>query len=109
MRRDAGNLPPVLKPRVRSLLATTAVAALVAFGLCAHGHRHVSHEGLVGATAGFCVLLAITLQFAGAPKPEVPEPAVVIQVAPTYHDLLSPRLLDRRARASPSTLQRFRN
>lgn len=96
--------------RVRSLLAATAVAAILSYGLAGHGLPQMSsHDGMAGAAAGLCLLLATVLAFASMPRPEAHHaPALrdtsAIAVAPP-----PPAPVDGRARASPSTLQRFRN
>lgn len=96
--------------RVRSLLATTAVAAVLSYGLSGHSLPQMSsHEGMAGAAAGLCLLLATALAFAATPKP-VREPGRVLP-APAPIAVPSPPEAPRdgRARASPSTLERFRN
>jgi hypothetical protein len=94
--------------RIRSLLAATAVAAVLSYGFFGHGLPQMSsHDGMAGA--GLCLLLVTVLGFAATPRPEAHHPAVVGEVAPSY---VGPPLrppLDGRARASPSALQRFRN
>jgi len=95
--------------RIRPLLAATAAAAVLSYGLSGHGlPQMTSHDGMVGATAGLCLLLATVLVYAAMPEPETHEPSVVMDAAPNYVDPPQ-RPLDGRARASPSSLQRFRN
>ncbi len=56
--------------RVRSLLAATAVAAVLSYGLAGHGLPQMSsHDGMAGAAAGLCLLLATALGFAAIPTP----------------------------------------
>jgi hypothetical protein len=93
---------------IRSLLAGTAVAAVMIHGLSGHGLPQSSHDGMVGATAGACLLLATALAYATMPPPGNHTPvlweaaAIVVSAPPDAP-------LDGRARASPSALQRFRN
>jgi hypothetical protein len=96
--------------RVRSLLAATAVAAVLSYGLAGHGLPQMSgHDGMAGASAGLCLLLATALGFAAAATPG-PLHTPVLREAATIAVGLAPRApLDVRARASPSALQRFRN
>ena len=96
--------------RVRSLLAATAVAAVLSYGLAGHGLPQMSsHDGMAGAAAGLCLLVATALGFAAmrtleAQQTPVVREAVAITAAPP-----PPVPLDGRARASPAALQRFRN
>jgi hypothetical protein len=94
--------------RIRSLLAATAVVAVMIHGLSGHGLPQASHDAMAGATAGLCLLLATALAFATMPPhgdhtPVLREAAAVVVSAPPDASL------DGRARASPSALQRFRN
>jgi len=94
---------------IRPLLAATAASAVLSYGLFGHGLPQLStHDDMAGA-AGLCLLLVTVLGFAPSPKPEGQHPAVVEDLAPTYVSPASRPPLDGRARASPSTLQRFRN
>jgi hypothetical protein len=96
--------------RVRSLLAATAVAAVLSYGLSGHALPQMSsHDGMAGAAAGLCLLLATVLGYVAAPKSQAHRPALVTAAEPIYAgpEMHSP--LDGRARASPSALQRFRN
>jgi hypothetical protein len=96
--------------RVRTLLAATAVAAVLSYGLFGHGPRQMgSHDGVAGAAAGLCLLLAAALGFAAMPKPQTHQPRLNTEVAPSYVGPQPRPPLDGKARASPSTLQRFRN
>jgi hypothetical protein len=95
---------------IRSLLAATAVAAVLSYGLSGHGLPQMSsHDGMAGAGAGLCLLLAAAVGYIAAPKPEAQHPTVVTDTVPTYLDPPSRSLLDGRARASPTALQRFLN
>jgi hypothetical protein len=96
--------------RVRSLLAATAVAAVLSYGLSGHGLPHLSsHDGMAGAAAGVCLLLATALGFAAMPKPDARETPLPCRSARIAVRLSPDSPLDGRARASPSALQRFRN
>ena len=97
-------------PRTRSLLAMTAVAAVLSYGLAGHSLPQMSsHDGMAGATAGLCLLLTTLLGLAAAPKPEAHHLAAVADAVRGYIDPPPRPPLDGRARASPSALQRFRN
>jgi hypothetical protein len=96
--------------RVRSLLAVTAVAAVLSYGLSGHGAPQMSsHDGMTGAAAGLCMLLATALAFAAMPTPRTHHTAVLREAAPIAVSPAPTAPLDGRARASPSSLQRFRN
>jgi hypothetical protein len=97
--------------RIRPLLATTAVAAVLVYGLSGHGHgmAQMSHDEMAGAAAGLCLLLATAVAYAAAPKPAARQPAFVADAPPTYVAAHPRPPLDARARASPVALQRFRN
>jgi hypothetical protein len=96
--------------RVRSVLATTAVAAVLAYGLSGHSLPPMSsHDGMASAAAGLCLLLATALAFAATPKPETQPSPVLREAAPIAVPSPPDAPLDGRARASPSTLERFRN
>jgi hypothetical protein len=97
----------VTTARIRSLLAATAIAGVLAYGFAGHGLPQISHEGMAGA--GLCLLLAAALGRATAPKPEAHHPILVAEAAPTYLDPPPYPPLDGRARASPNALQRFLN
>jgi hypothetical protein len=99
----------MLSVRIRSLLAATAVAAVLSYGFFGHAHSPSSHNGMAGATVGLCLLLVTVLGFATRPKPAAHHLAVVADAARTYVGLRLRPPLDGRARASPRTLQRFRN
>lgn len=96
--------------RIRSLLATTAVAAVLSYGLSGHGLPQMSsHDGMAGAAAGFCLLLVTVLGSVGMPKPDAYVPAVFTDALQSYAYPAPRPPVDGRARASPSILQRFRN
>jgi hypothetical protein len=96
--------------RVRSLLAVTAVAAVLSYGLSGHGLPQMSsHDGMAGAAASLCLLLATALAFAAMPTSAAHGTPVLREVAPIPVRSAPPEPLDGRARASPSVLQRFRN
>ena len=64
--------------RTRSLLAATAVAAVLSYGLAGHSLPQMSsHDGMAGAVAGLCLLLVTVLGYVAAPKPQARRPAVV--------------------------------
>jgi hypothetical protein len=94
---------------IRSLLAATATAAVLSYGLSGHGLPQMSHDGMAGAGAGLCLLLAAALGCIAAPKPEAHHPVIVMDAAPTYLDPAPHPPQDGRARASPTALQRFLN
>jgi hypothetical protein len=96
--------------RVRSLLAVTAVAAVLSYGLSGHGLPQMSsHDGMAGAAAGLCMLLATVLVFAAVPTPGAHHTPVLREATPVAVGSAPRAPLDGRARASPSALQRFRN
>jgi hypothetical protein len=96
--------------RIRLLLAATAVAAVLSHGLSGHALQQMSsHEGMVGATAGLCLLIVTVLVSRAMPEPEAQVPTVVTDAGPSYLDPPQRPPPDGRARASPSSLQRFRN
>lgn len=105
-----GNLHRMSGGRVRSLLAATAVVAVLSYGLSGHGLPQTSsHDGMAGAAAGLCLLLATALVFAAMAKPDAPQTAPLREAAPIAGGRPPDPPLDGRARASPSALQRFRN
>ena len=96
--------------RTRPLLAATAVAAVLSYSLSAHGLPQLSaHDGMAGASAGLCLLLATALAYTAIRRPEMQHRAVATDAAPRYVEWPARTALDARARASPSALQRFRN
>jgi hypothetical protein len=96
--------------RVRSLLATTAVAAVLSYGLSGHSLPQMSsHDGMAGAAAGICLLLATALAFVATPRPDAQPSPVVSEPTPLAVPSPPDAPLDGRARASPRTLERFRN
>ena len=95
--------------RVRPLLATTAAAAVLAYGLGGHGLQQMtSHDDMTGAAAGLCLLLAATLGFVAMRRPDSHHRPVLLDARPIAVAPL-PSPLDGRSRASPIALQRFRN
>jgi hypothetical protein len=96
--------------RVRSLMAATAIAAVLSHGLSGHGLPQVSsHDDVAGAAAGVCLLLASALVFTVMPTPRRGRTAVLRKAVPIAVSS-APRVpLDGRSRASPSVLERFRN
>jgi hypothetical protein len=95
--------------RIRALLAATAVAAVLVYGLSGHGTPQMSHDEMTGAAAGLCLLLAIAVAYAQPPKRAAHRPALVADAAPAYIAAPPSPPVDGRARASPVALQRFRN
>jgi len=95
--------------RIRPLLAAIAVAAVLVYGLSGHGMPQMGHDGMAGAAAGLCLLLATAVAYAAAPKPPAHYPRVVEGTAAFYVPAAPGAPLDGRARASPVALQRFRN
>lgn len=99
-----------MSARVRSVLAATAVAAVLSYGLSGHGAPQMSdHDGQGGAAVGLCLLLACALGLAAMPRPEAPHAPVAREAVAIAVDSPLPAPLDGRARASPSAIQRFRN
>jgi hypothetical protein len=94
---------------IRSLLAATAIAAVLSYSLSGHALLQLDHDGMIGAGAGLCLLLAAALGCLAAPKPEADQPTPVTDAAPTYLGPPPDPPLDGRARASPPALQRFLN
>jgi hypothetical protein len=94
---------------IRPLLAATAAAAVFAYGLSGHGLPQMSNDDGMAAAAGLCLLLAAVLTCTALPKPDGPDATVDADRAPSYAGPPLRPALDGRARASPSTLQRFRN
>ena len=95
---------------VRSLLAASAAAAVLSYGVVGHGLSHaISGDGMVGTIAGLCLLLATVLGIVRA-LPVVTDKPAARESAPIALNVSAlPAPLDDRARASPITLQRFRN
>jgi hypothetical protein len=95
--------------RIRALLAVTAVTAVLAYSLSGHGAPQMSHDGMAGTAAGLCVLLVTFVGYATAPKRQLRHAFVVTHVEPVSSGPTPRAADDRRARASPISLQRFRN
>ncbi|MBA2425394.1 MAG: hypothetical protein H0V58_08555 [Actinobacteria bacterium] len=96
--------------RARLLMSAIVVAILLLYGAAGHGlHQMSTDEAMAGAVAALCLLLVTVVGCTTVRAPETDRerrfgerPAKLI-VWP------SDEAIDRRARASPSTLQRFRN
>lgn len=100
----------MLMRRVRLVLAATTAGATLSYGVAGHTLAHAeSHDGMAGAAAGLCLLLATALWFTVGPKPAGERSSPVHSAVPGLVVLQVAFALDGRARASPSTLQRFRN
>jgi hypothetical protein len=96
--------------RMRPLLAATVIVATMAYGLSGHGLSQMSaHDGMAGAAASLCLLLATALAYTAIPKPMVQHRAVATEATSRYIGPPHRPPLDGRARASPSALQCFRN
>ena len=96
--------------RVRALLAVTAAAAVLSYGLGSHALPQMSgHDGMAGAAAGLCLLLATALVVAVVARPEARGARVRCITAAIAFSAPPPPPLDGRSRASPSALGRFRN
>ena len=97
-------------PRMRTLILAIVVAALLLYGASGHGpHQMSTDEGMAGAVAGLCLLLFTVLGSAvrtRIPTNDEPRRAEAVLVTPTRPVQIA---VDRRARASPSILQRFRD
>lgn len=94
-------------PRIRSVVAATAVAAVLSYGMVAHAPPMSSHDAM-GVVAGLCILLVGSLSFATVHMPEQ-HAAVAPGARPGYVEPPQDPPLDARTRASPRALQRFRN
>jgi hypothetical protein len=98
------------RERIRPLLAASAAAAILSYGLLGHALPQLTaHDDMAGATAGLCLLLATVLGAAAIAKSANLHAAVIGVEAPRYAASAPSSPLDGRARASPSVLQRFRN
>ncbi len=90
--------------------AAAAIAAMLLYGLAGHAtHELSTDDGMAGAVAGLCLLLVTVLGCAAIPRSGADRelrPAVGLP-APNRNP--AHPSIDRRARASPSTLQRFLN
>ncbi|MFN2470464.1 MAG: hypothetical protein ABR583_05640 [Gaiellaceae bacterium] len=96
------------RPRTRSLLAATAAAGLLAYGIGGHGLAHAGpHAGLAAGAAGLCLLLVTVLR--RATPAALPEGSLVLVGAPFFPTPVQLPTAERKARASPPVLQRFRN
>jgi hypothetical protein len=99
----------MIRSRTRELLAATAVSAVLVHGLTGHGLPQMTDDGIAGAAAGFCVLLVGAAAYVAPPKRQEQRRVVVADAVAACVALTPRPRLDRRARASPSALQRFRN
>jgi len=90
--------------------AATAIAAMLLYGLAGHAtHEMSTDDGMAGAVASLCLLLVTVLGCAARPRSGAHlelRPAVGLRACNRKPARPS---IDRRARASPSTLQRFLN
>jgi hypothetical protein len=95
--------------RIRSLLAATAVAAVLAYGVSGHGLPQMGHDDMAGAVAGLCLLLVTVLPLVVMRRPASRDALVAAER--TLEQIAAPPIppLDARARASPRALQRFLN
>jgi len=99
-----------MRTRLRVALATTAAAGVLAYAVAGHGLPQTSsHEGMAGSTIGLCLLLVTVVGSVATIRPARPAQRLrpISLLAPEAAP--APEPLDARSRASPSTLQRFRN
>ncbi|MDQ3379326.1 MAG: hypothetical protein M3546_03250 [Actinomycetota bacterium] len=95
--------------RARVLMSTIVVATLLMYGAAGHGlHQMSTDEAMAGAVVALCLLLVTVLASTTLRQPETRERRLGEHRAPLTPWPSEPAI-DRRARASPSTLQRFRN
>lgn len=95
--------------RFRSLLAATAVAAVLAHGLSGHGMPQLVDDDMAKVAAGFCLLLVTVLTVTAAPNPEAGERPGIVALPSIHVPRAAHAMPDARSRASPRALQRFRN
>ncbi len=96
--------------RARMLAASVASAAMLLYGLAGHGlHELTADPGISNAVAGLCFLVVAVLGGVVFSKPRVFRKVVAIGHPPTSESAPEAAPADRRARASPVSLQRFRN
>lgn len=92
------------------LILVAVIAAMLLYGATAHGlHQMSTDEGVAGAVTGLCLLVVSVLVYAARQQVltnDEPRRAEVLLTTPTQPAQIA---VDRRARASPSALQRFRN
>ena len=92
------------------LAASVATATILLYALAGHGlHDLTADDGVSSAAAGLCLLLVTVVVYVAVVRPEVFRQAVVAVGPPTHLAPPEPLRADRRARASPVALQRFRN
>jgi hypothetical protein len=95
---------------LRPLVAALAAATVLAYGAAGHAAPQLdSHEGMAGSTFGLCLLLATFIARLATPPPVGAPRALRTVSVPAASSAWAPAPVDGRARASPSTLQRFRN
>lgn len=95
--------------RARGLMSTIAVASLLLYG-AGHGvHQMSTDEAMAGAVTSLCLLLVTVLAVAPALRPETDHELRPGDQPAALFAWPSGQVVDRRARASPSTLQQFRN
>jgi hypothetical protein len=100
----------MIPARIRSLLAATAVAAVLAHGVSGHGLSQMSHDGMASAAVGLCLLLVTVVPYVVTRRSERAASPVVVESQLRQEASAPPTFpLDARARASPPALQRFRN
>jgi len=96
--------------RARLLMSTMVVATLLMYGAAGHGlHQMSTDEAMAGAVAALCLLLVTVLGCATVRRPDT-DSNFRFRARPTTLIPWPPgQAIDRRARASPSALQCFRN
>ena len=95
--------------RARMLMSTIAVATLLLYG-ASHGlHRMSTDEAMAGAVTSLCVLLVTVLAVSPAQRPETDHELRPGDQPAARFAWPTGLAVDRKARASPRTLQRFRN
>ena len=91
------------------LSAVTAIAAMLLYGLAGHAtHEMSTDDGMAGAVAGLCLLLVTVLGCVAIPRFGADREFRRVGLRAS-NPRPAPPSMDRRARASPSTLQRFLN
>ena len=74
----ACNVRVVSARGIHPLLATTAVVAVLSYGLSSHGALNTSsHDGMAGAAAGLCLLVATVLASVAFLRPPAQHLSVV--------------------------------
>ena len=91
-------------------MATVAVVTLLLYGLAGHGVHHLSVDGATaGALVGLCLLLVTVFVSSPARRPQTDNERSLEELPASTIAWPQHPLVDLRARASPSTLQSFRN